>query len=155
LLALDARLEFRSQNETLFIPIGKFTTVPSGMILTKIRLPIFDWEVNIFRRLGPPRIFTENSAAFVFLAMTEKSILSDLRIAYCRDTAYRSRELENRLIGMRLPLSAKTIFSLLDETAQQFENSTLETPEYALIESSSNEPKQFLNLLEFALGQLM
>jgi CO/xanthine dehydrogenase FAD-binding subunit len=154
LLALDARLEFRSQNETLFIPIGKFTTVPSGMILTKIRLPIFDWEVNIFKRLGPPRIFTENSASFVFLAMTEKGILSDLRIAYSNDTVYRSRELENRLIGTRLPLSKKTMFSLLDETAERFENSELDTSEHLLIESPSGV-KQFLDLLEFSLGQLM
>jgi CO/xanthine dehydrogenase FAD-binding subunit len=154
LLALDARLEFRRQNETIFIPIGKFTTVPPGMILTKIRIQFFDWEVNIFKRLGPPRIFTENSTSFVFLAMTEKGILSDLRIAYSNDTAYRSRELENLLIGMRLPLSKKTMFSLLDETAQRFEDSELDTPEHLLVESPSGV-RQFLDLLEFSLGQLM
>jgi CO/xanthine dehydrogenase FAD-binding subunit len=154
LLALDASLEFRRQNETLFIPIGKFTAVPPGMILTKIRIPLFDWEVNIFKRLGPPRIFTENSASFVFLAMTEKGILSDLRIAYSRETAYRSRELENRLIGIRLPLSKKTIVSLLAETAGRFETSAIETPERSLVESPY-AVKQFLNLLEFSLGQLM
>jgi CO/xanthine dehydrogenase FAD-binding subunit len=154
LLALDARLEFHRQNETLFIPIGKFAGVPPGMILTKIRVPLFDWEVNIFRRLGPPRIFTENSASFVFLAMTENGILSDLRVAYSGDTSYRNRELENRLIGIRLPLSKKTIFSLLDETSALFENSEPNTPEHLLFESPSGV-KQFLNLLEFSLGQMM
>ena len=124
------------------------------MILTKIRIPLFDWEVNIFNRLGPSRIFTENSASFVFLAMTEKGILSDLRIAYSRETAYRSRELENRLIGIRLPLSKKTIVSLLAETAGRFETSAIETPERSLVESPY-AVKQFLNLLEFSLGQLM
>jgi CO/xanthine dehydrogenase FAD-binding subunit len=154
LLALDARLEFRSQNEIRLTPVAKFQSVPSRSVLTKIRVPVDEWEISVFKRLGPARVFNEESGAFVFLAMTEKGILSDLRIAFSRDSAYRSRELENRLIGMRLPLSTKTVYSLLDETSERIATSEIDAPEHSLLETP-NASKQFLNLLEFALGQLM
>jgi CO/xanthine dehydrogenase FAD-binding subunit len=154
LLALDARLEFRSQNEIRLTPIGKFQGVPSRSILTKIRVPVDEWDISVFKRLGPSRVFNEESGGFVFLAMTEKGILSDLRIAFSRETAYRSRELENRLIGMRLPLSQKTIYSLLDETAERIANSAIDAPEHSLIDTP-NADKQFLTLLEAAMGELM
>jgi CO/xanthine dehydrogenase FAD-binding subunit len=154
LLALDARLEFRSQTEMRFISLGKFNTVPEGMILTKIRIPVEDWDISLFRRLGPQRIFTGESAAFIFLAQIGKGVLSRLRIAYGRDTVYHSRVLENKLIGMRLPISQKTILTLLDETAERLANaSNIEAPLHTTI-SSPEAARQFLDLLEFALSQL-
>jgi CO/xanthine dehydrogenase FAD-binding subunit len=153
LLALDARLEFRSHNETRYIPIGKFAKVPEGMILTKIRLPVDEWDVSVFRRLGPSRLFSGESAAFVFLAMTGKGVLTDLRIAYSRDGVYRSRALENRLIGLRLPLPQKTIFTLLDETRGRLKESAGESAFYEAL-GSSVAVRQYLDLLEFALAQL-
>jgi hypothetical protein len=86
--------------------------------------------------------------------MTEKGILSDLRIAFSRETAYRSRELENRLIGMRLPLSQKIIYSLLDEMAERIAESAIDAPEHSLIDTPGAD-KQFLTLLEAAMGELM
>jgi CO/xanthine dehydrogenase FAD-binding subunit len=151
LLALDARLEFRSQTEIRLTPIGKFQSVPPRSILTKIRVPVDEWEISVFKRLGPLTVFTEESGAFVFLAKTEKGILSDLRVAF---GAYRSRELENRLIGMRLPLSTKTIYPLLAETAERITNSAIDAPEHALLDTP-NADRQFLTLLQAAMGQLM
>ncbi|MDR3283548.1 MAG: FAD binding domain-containing protein [Treponema sp.] len=155
LLALDARLEFKGENETLFIHLGTFNKVPQGMMLTKIRVPVDEWNISIFKRPGPARIFTEESASFVFLAMTGKGGLSDLRIAYSQHTAYRSRALENRLIGMRLPLTQKTVSAILDETAERLKNSldSSESPHSTL--DSPVAARQFLDLLEFSLTQLM
>ena len=53
LLALDSRLEFRTQNEVKNIQLSHFTEIPKGFVLTKIRVPTDVWEVAVFRRIGP------------------------------------------------------------------------------------------------------
>ncbi|MDE5899440.1 MAG: FAD binding domain-containing protein, partial [Treponemataceae bacterium] len=76
LLALDARLELRSFTKTVSLPLQNFTRIPDGHILTNIRVPLNDWDVAVFRRFGPENKITRNSAAFTFLASTEKSTIS-------------------------------------------------------------------------------
>ena len=67
LLALDARLEYqRDLLSTNFIPFSKFSGVSEGWLLSKIRVPVEEWDVALFRRLGPSHVITDTSASFVF-----------------------------------------------------------------------------------------
>ncbi len=151
LLALDAALEFRSSAESRIITLSKFTEVPSGFFLTKIRVPIEDWSTANYVKLGSPYEQNEKSASFTFLADSSKgSYLNDLRIAFAGEFTFRSRELENTLIGARLPLSEKDCSTLLEKASKLYDEK---------IESSENNENsilknQFLNLLEQALTEL-
>ena len=148
LLALDARLELRSQNETRYIPFSKFSGVPKSFVLTKIRVPIDEWEVAIYRRVGPSNQISPLSAGFAFLADTQKDILMNIRIAFAGPIVFRSQELENKVIGTRLPLSERTIDMLVNEADAIYDETV-----------ANDKPKpifkaQFLNLLRYALEQL-
>ena len=46
LLALDARLEIKNQASTKYIPFIKFTRIPQSFVLTRIRVPVNEWEVS-------------------------------------------------------------------------------------------------------------
>lgn len=149
LLALDAQLEIYSLTDAQYIPFSKFVHVPEKCILTRVRVPIADWEVAIFKRLGPEHELTDESAAFTFLATTQKGILSDLRIAFVSSIVLRSRELENTLIGSRLPLSDKAIDMLSERADAMYDE--------AMGEAAGRNPMQkdqFLNLLRTSLNQL-
>lgn len=149
LLALDAQLEINSLTDVQYIPFSKFVRIPNKCILTRVRVPLTDWEVAIFKRLGPEHTLTAESAAFTFLATTQKGILSDLRIAFVSSIVLRSRELENALIGSRLPLSEKAI-DMLAERADAMYDETMG-------EAAGRNPMQkdqFLNLLRTSLNQL-
>ena len=54
LLALDSTLEFKSPNEIKYIKLQNFTEIPEKFVLTNIRVPLNDWDLEIFRRVGPP-----------------------------------------------------------------------------------------------------
>lgn len=160
LLALDAQLEIHNITDAQYIPFSKFTRIPDKCILSRIRVPNSDWEVAVFKRLGPEHELTDESAAFTFLATTQKGILSDLRIAFCSNIVIRSRELENTIIGSRLPLSDKAIDmvteqadKLYDEAMNELMDSTLENDETVQI-ISPMQKDQFLNLLRTSLNQL-
>ena len=148
LLALDARLEFRSPLDTIYIPLLNFTTVPQGFVLTNIRIPLSEWDVSVFRRLGPDHKITDESASFAFLADNEKSMITNVKLAFAGPVTFRSLDLENRLIGMHLPLSSRDITMLIDAAGKQFDFSARG------ITTSPILRRQFMNLTRYSLEQL-
>lgn len=148
LLALDARLEFKNPSETKYIQMSKFNQAPEGYVLTKIRIPIDDWEVEVFKRTGPDCTINEYSNSFTFLADAQKDMLGDIRIAFCGKYNFRSKELENNLIGSRLPFSEERINGILQETVSTFERSVNLTPEDNMLKDL------FYNLMHTSLEAL-
>lgn len=164
LLALEAKLEFRtgvekahtsaekrrSLSEIEIINITQFKSVPKRYFLNKIIVPLEDWDISIFRRVGAVNQITELSASFVFLAKTQKNMLNDLRIAYCGIFSFRKRELENILIGSKLPLSEKTAQNFLEKAENIFDAHISEN----MISYNPVLKAQFLNLLSNAINSL-
>ena len=148
LLALDARLELRNQNDTKNIPFSKFSGVPDGYVLTQVRVPVDDWEVTIFRRVGPLNRISPLSASFAFLVDTQKNIIANIKIAFAGIIVFRSHELENKIIGSRLPLGNKFIDSLVQEAERMY------SQQFAAENAEPVLKAQFLSLLQYSLGQL-
>ena len=156
LLALEAKLEIRNHYEIKVIPISQFNEIPSGYFLTKIRVPFEEWDLQIFKRVGPSFTIDNSSASYTFLANTKKDLLSELHIAFCGLVRFRSRELENVLIGAKLPLSDKEIINMLDEASKYFDEQAIISD---LCDDFTDEDVKilkvkFLNLLKYSLEQL-
>ena len=148
LLALDARIEIKNQTSTKYIPFKNFTKIPEPFVLTKIRVPIDDWEVAIFRRIGPLSRITPMSAGFTFLVNTEKDIVVNIKIAFAGMTVFRSREFENKILGSKLPLEDKFITELIADASNMSEEG---------FKTSGADPmlkQEFLHLLRYSLEQL-
>ena len=148
LLALDARLEFQNGEDAVFQTISRFERIPDGTLLSKIRLPTEEWEVAVFRRLGPPNMINELSASFVFLANSQKNQISDLRIAMAGCFRFRDIDLENKLIGAHLPLSETAISTFLLDAEEIFGRATRDKNPKPILR------KQFWDLVKYSLEQL-
>ena len=148
LLVLDARLEFMDEDDSHFQPIMRFDSIPHGMLLSKIRLPLEEWEVSVFRRLGPPNAINELSAGFAFLANSQKNQISDMRIAFAGSFKFRDIDLENKLIGAHLPLSETAISNFMLEAEEAFNNATKNERVPEILKH------QFWNLVKYSLEQL-
>lgn len=148
LLALESVLEFKSPTDVKYISLQNFTEIPAGHVLTNIRVPLNDWDVCIFKRLGPENRITENSASFSFLTDSEKSIITSIKIAFSGKITFRCVNLENRMLGLRLPLKSKEIEGYLEEAEQEFLKAA-ENKEYNPILL-----RQFLNLARYSFEQL-
>ncbi len=148
LLAMDAKLEIMKENETKIIFISEIDNIPYGWIISKILLPLENWEVAVFRRLGPGHLITKNSASFVFLANSIKRQIANLKITFAGPFYFCSRELENNIIGAHLPLDESLITKVLHEASMEFDElkGDIETPPIL--------KDQFINLLKNSLEQL-
>jgi CO/xanthine dehydrogenase FAD-binding subunit len=159
LAALDAELEYKSPRETKTKPFAYFTGIPEGYVLTEVKIPLEDWTVSIYKRLGPQTILSEESGSFCFLADTSRGILGDFHIVYCGDIFLRSRELENKLIGSRLPLNRHSIDNLINDYATIFSSAFVKTEKYKEEEDADNEFSfqkwQFTNLLKYSFEHLI
>ncbi len=147
LLALDAKLDFQVEDEVMSTLITRLNSIPDRSLLTKIRIPLEEWELAIFRRVGPNNKLTSLSASFVFLANSQKNQISNLRIAWTGTFSFRDMELENKLIGAHLPLSQTTISTFLLEAEGAF-NAALPSNSHPIFK------KQFWNLVKYSLEQL-
>lgn len=147
LLALDAQLELRSQKNTKIIPIANFESVPHEYVLTRIRVPINEWNFSIFKRIGPGNKINETSASFSFLMSAERDKITNARMALSGSVNFRARELENSMIGLKLPLSSDDIKMITVGAARQFDSSARNKVFPILRE-------QFLNMAIYAAEQL-
>lgn len=148
LLALDAKLEVQSRDKIEYIPMAKFNGIPEGFVLTKVIVPTEDWEVALFKRLGPPHSINENSASFVFLANSLKGQLANLKIAFAGPFCLRSFELENRLVGSYLPLTRASIDDFLKLAEEHYDEEAGNSDIPPILKD------QFLNLLKYSIEQL-
>lgn len=148
LLALNARLEIKNSNDTEIIQFNKFEGTPEKSILTKIRIPLEEWDVQIFRRIGPTNTLSPLSASFTFLVETQRGMIANIRVVFAGNTVFYSPEFENKIIGTRLPLSEKMIDNLIEEAKTVYKAEKIFEDEPPIIKA------QFLNLLRNSFEQL-
>lgn len=119
LACMDALGEYRQGTAARWMNLNRLIgsrgtpDLPGGELLTRIRIPLGEWSLGIAHKIGFPRINSRSSSLFVFLARTEKRVLSSIRLIYSGDRAVRSREIEASLVGKRIPLSARETESAL------------------------------------------
>jgi len=110
--ALDAQYEFRNaSNATRWVSASRFhseeqTTMEKQELLTRIRLPLHQWDYTMYKKFLCEDYF--NSETLVFLAKTQKNMLSEIRVIYKGKSIYRNKEGEDILNGKYLPLNRKT-----------------------------------------------
>ncbi|MDR1748126.1 MAG: FAD binding domain-containing protein [Spirochaetaceae bacterium] len=151
LLALDAKLEIRGAAESYMIPIAQYSIPGQNTFISRIRVPTDEWDVAVFRRVGCTHYINEKTASFVFLAKTEKNILTNFRVAFAGNFVFRSRQYENMLIGSSLPLSLRWINFMMEKAAEYLLSESVLYPtgdSYPVLKS------QFLNLLRESFGIL-
>ena len=148
LLALDAKLEIKTETEAKFLSITRFEGLGEKSILSRLRLSFEEWEVSLFRRVGPENALNELSASFVFLANSQKNQISDLRIAMAGSFLFRDIDLENKLLGAHLPLTETAISNFMLEADGAFDFATKDKKIAPILR------QQFWNLLKFSLELL-
>jgi CO/xanthine dehydrogenase FAD-binding subunit len=112
LVALDAQYEFRSAQSSRWVSASRFHSEEESNafekkeILTRIRLPLNQWDYSIYKKFFSEDMY--NHKTVTFLAKVQKNILSDIKIVCKGDTIVRNRNAEGVLIGCHLPLHRKT-----------------------------------------------
>jgi len=112
LTALDAQYEIRDAQTSRWVSSARFhsLTEDTGLgnqeILSRIRLPLHQWDYSIYKKFFVEGLNLNES--LIFLAKTQKNVLSEIRVIYKGLTIIRNKESETILNGKSLPLSRKT-----------------------------------------------
>jgi len=119
LTALDAQYELRSAYSSRWVAASRFhdaeehNVLEKQELLTRVRLPINQWDYSVYKKFYNED--KSNSKALVFLARTQKNILSDIRVVYKDDTILRNKNGEGILAGKTLPLNRKTAGDFIED----------------------------------------
>lgn len=140
LACMDALAEFRYFSQSRWINLNRLVdgrglpVIPRGEILTRIRIPLKEWSLNVVQKLGSPRINSYRTSIFVLFARMEKRALVDFRIFYSSDRALRNKEIEASLLGKKLPLTARDADATLNAYGEYCKQSSVpETESYRFL----------------------
>jgi CO/xanthine dehydrogenase FAD-binding subunit len=117
LMALDAQYELRSAQSSRWIAASRFfpkpgqTALKEQEILTRIRVPLDDWDYSVYQKFSGQ---ASKSKAVVFLAKIQKNVLNDIRIVYKTNTLWRDKDSESILIGKQLPLQHRVAADFIE-----------------------------------------
>lgn len=120
LVALDARYELRSAAAAKWVSSLRFETEEGSSVqgsqelLTRVRVPLEQWDYTIYRKIGHPHRREGDGAAAVFIARAQKDILSEVRLVFSGSTLIRERTIEASLAGKTLPLARREAQVFLD-----------------------------------------
>jgi CO/xanthine dehydrogenase FAD-binding subunit len=113
LACLDAIVELRDAGGSTWINVNRLAgedrrpAFPEGGLLTRMRIPLERWDALVVKKVGPKDYPSPDTAVFAFVAKVEKGILSELRLAFAGEAAFRSTAAEARMIGRTVPLSQR------------------------------------------------
>ena len=148
LVALDTKIEIRTRKETFWMPLIQYCDESSTVlrqsphIILRVRVPFEEWTISYYKRLGPIGHITADTASFVFMARTQKNLLSDVKLLFGSTQLIKSKEFENLLTGKGLPIDRRSVGALMKETEEIFSDT------FSAAEISEFQKACFFNLIE-------
>lgn len=112
LMMLEAQIELRTADKARWLPIARFAN-PDGTLnrgdgefCTRLRIPLVNWNLHEYRRVGSDMAPSESNISFSGVATTKKGVLADVRFCYgsMGKTIVRSRETEAALASRKIPI---------------------------------------------------
>lgn len=112
LFLLDARVELRGGGGARWVPVSRLASSDGELdilpteVLTRIRIPLGDWNIQIYRSLSDGPRWNQWTLSFCGLANVDRDVLSDFRFSYgaLGKHLLRNREIEAELVSRKLPI---------------------------------------------------
>ena len=122
LTLFDARVELRRQGGSRWLPVGRIHRADGSLdlqpneIITRIRVPLYPWTTEVFRRFGSELAPDSSPLTFCGLARASNRIVEELRIigSAGQPRMLRNKSMEAELVGRRLPLSERDVRSAIE-----------------------------------------
>ncbi|MFP4564447.1 MAG: FAD binding domain-containing protein [Spirochaetia bacterium] len=123
LLLMDVRVEVRSAAGSKWINLNQLVDsnnaliLSSGEIVTRIRIPTEQPDVQVYRKIGSRSLSPYTSLSFTGLAKIQKGSLNGFRFCFggMKDVIVRNKHIEAELTGRKLPLSEKDISAVMED----------------------------------------
>jgi len=115
LSCMEAVVELRSVSGNRWVRIHELVSedgcpaLPQGAFISRIRLPIRDWDYHCSIRQGDGLLPGGSNMSLAALANIEKKAISEIHMVLSGLRVLRLRNLEMNLTGKRLPLAIKDI----------------------------------------------
>lgn len=163
MIALDAQFELRTAQSSRWLAASRFSSLPGPPdlapqeILTRIRVPLEPWTFTWYRKFNIP-CSNEPGGNILFMIMTEKDILTKIRVVYSGKTILREKNDETMLSGKHLPLDRRDAEAFLDRWKTYL--SVFETNDNSIFpgEGENFNPElakaQILNFIESTLTHI-
>ncbi|MDD3980779.1 MAG: FAD binding domain-containing protein [Spirochaetia bacterium] len=127
LSCMDAQVEFRSPTGTRWASVGHLCgedarpLIPSASILSRLRIPLYNYDFVYYRKLGNSLYPTSDSAMFVCMANIARDKVEDFRLVFSGEKAFRLKDKEMSVSGRKISTPKREVRALVTEYKNAFE----------------------------------
>jgi CO/xanthine dehydrogenase FAD-binding subunit len=121
MVALDARFEIRTGSLSRWVAASRFAPdlgpalLEPLELLTRVRIPLELWDYTAHRKFGIPHLPDPEGGTAVFIARTQKNILSEIRLVFSGRQLIRNRDMDTSIAGKTLPLARRDAHVFTDK----------------------------------------
>lgn len=148
LSCMEAQVEFRSPSGSRWASVGHLCgednrpLIPKASILSRVRIPLYNYDFIYYRKLGNSLYPSSDSAMFVCMANIARDKVEDFRLVFSGDKAFRLKDKEMSISGKKTSTPRREIRGFVAEYKKAFE------------EMGLFDPRPFTALLEDVFGRL-
>lgn len=154
LMVLDARIELRRQGGARWVEIRRFINdenrpdIDEDEVLTRIRIPIEEWEFQRFQAIGDRMQQQKEYSVCAMVARISKNTVMEARALFInnRRTQFRPFQTEGNLISKKLPLMEKEQSDLMEIFSREMKNH--------VPEGNSLQQRRFERIFHWLLTEL-
>ena len=152
---LDAKLEVRSSSSSKWISIshlfnGNEISLGPGEIITKIKLYLGDYDINIYREINNDFSSSGGPITFSALVSLAKENISFIKFIFSISDTFviRNKEIEADLTGQDIPINEKLAATVISQFSESLDKKydTIKTHKKNII---VNTLKWFINELDY------
>ena len=124
LAILDAKAELRRPRGSRWIAVSRVhhadgtLELQPGEIITRIRIPLENWNVQAFRRFGTEMVPTSSPLTFCGIARVTNGIVEEIRVIGSAGgrLMFRNTQIEAELVGRRVPIGGRDVVQLYTDS---------------------------------------
>ena len=128
LACMDAQIEVRTFTKSYWLNISHLAgkdsrpDIPKGVLLSRVRIPIQQFEFVFARKIGYGTHPSSDTAMFVCAANLERNRIDNFKLVFSGEKAFRSKDTELSLTGRHFPLSEREGQALYEEYMAKFDS---------------------------------
>ena len=153
-LILDAKIELRKTSSSRWIDFRRYINeknlvdINENEILTRIRIPIEEWQIQKYNSIGNRMELDSNFQVNAYSCKINKDQIIDIRSVFINgeSTIFRPLQTEGNIIGNKLPLTEKENKELLEIFKKELNSNNKNMQIY--------EKENFIRLFESCLSNL-
>jgi len=120
LACMDSQIELRSESGSRWASVSHLggesgsPGMPARSLMTRVRIPIYNYNFMYHRKLGPSGLPGKENASFVCVASIDRNKIEQFKLVFAGEKSFRLKDVELSVAGRKTGITKREVHALID-----------------------------------------